>query len=358
MITKTEIYGTPAFEFPDRYSTFGKPVIFDIETTGFSPESSFTYLIGVLFPEENNWKMTQWLSETPEDEKELLTSFFYFMKDFQVLVHFNGDAFDLPYLMKRCTALELPFFPENLQSIDLYRTFRPLKKLLKLSAMNLKSLEEFLSVSRKDTMDGGKLISVYHQFAQTGAYDLQEILLLHNHDDLLGTASLFSLFSYSDLLDGKFELSGVSQMEEDENSFQLLLSLTLKTPVPKQISVPLEHGYLTACGSSCRMSIHGFRGNLKYFFNDYKNYYYLPLEDTAIHKSVASYVDREHRVPAKASTCYCRKNGCFLPVYDTAVTPLFKKDYKDVSYLMECTPEFLSDTRALEQYLSGLLKHV
>ena len=35
--------------------------------------------------------------------------------------------------------------------------------------------------------------------------------------------------------------------------------------------------------------------SLKYFYTDYKNYYYLPKEDMAIHKSVAAYVDRDHK---------------------------------------------------------------
>ena len=33
-------------------------------------------------------------------------------------------------------------------------------------------------------------------------------------------------------------------------------------------------------------------GTLKYYYPDYKNYYYLPLEDEAVHKSVGVYVDR------------------------------------------------------------------
>ncbi|MGN1205819.1 MAG: hypothetical protein ACI4SQ_02395, partial [Eubacterium sp.] len=45
---------------------------------------------------------------------------------------------------------------------------------------------------------------------------------------------------------------------------------------------------------------------------DYQNYYYLPTEDTAIHKSVGIYVEKEFREPAKASNCYLKKKGEFV----------------------------------------------
>ena len=41
-----------------------------------------------------------------------------------------------------------------------------------------------------------------------------------------------------------------------------------------------------------------YEEEMKYFYSNYKNYYYLPDEDTAIHKSVASYVDKKYRVQA------------------------------------------------------------
>ena len=49
----------------------------------------------------------------------------------------------------------------------------------------------------------------------------------------------------------------------------------------------------------------------------------------AIHKSVASFVDKGYRENAKASTCYSRKEGEFLPQYHTIMNPEFKKEYKD-----------------------------
>ena len=52
-------------------------------------------------------------------------------------------------------------------------------------------------------------------------------------------------------------------------------------------------------------------------YDNYKDYYYLPDEDRAIHRSVGRYVDRKHRKAARASTAICVKTGfssLFLPV--------------------------------------------
>lgn len=355
MITITDTCRFSAPSFLSQYLNLEEAVIFDIETTGFSPKTSSIYLIGVLIPGYKKWHLTQWLASSPEDEIAVLTAFLEFLSNTRCLVHFNGDAFDLPFLEKRCRVHGLSSIWKSMESIDLYRRFRPLKKLLKLSSMTLKSLEEFLSLSRKDTLDGGDLISVYHQFSQTKSPDLQQLLLLHNHDDLLGTASLFSLFAYTDLLEGKYELSGTPEILKNEDSFELILRLSLTAPLPKQISFAFPHGYLTAGGSSANLSIHGICGTLKYFFDDYRSYYYLPLEDTAIHKSVAAYVDKKHRIPAKASTCYCRRTSLFLPGNAASAPPKFRLDYKDSFFYQECTEEFLRDPQALYAYVREFL---
>ena len=49
-----------------------------------------------------------------------------------------------------------------------------------------------------------------------------------------------------------------------------------------------------------------FEGEMRHFYSDYKNYYYLPKEDMAIHKSVAAYVDHEYREKCKAYKTFFR----------------------------------------------------
>lgn len=329
--------------------------IFDIETTGFSPKTAYVYLIGVLYYKNETWQLIQWMSERPEEEPLLLEAFFHFMQNFTCLIHFNGDAFDLPFLKKRCRDPKLLECLENIKSVDLYKEFRPLKKFLKLSAMNLKSLELYLDVQRKDKMSGGELIGIYHQFIRDKTKDLESLLLLHNHDDMLGTASLFSFFSYLDLLKGEFQFKERPAADIDEADFSLIIRLILDSPVPKKVSLSLPWGYVTIQDFTCNILIHGISDTLKYFFSDYKNYYYLPEEDTAIHKSVASYVDKEHRIPAKAATCYCRKSGLFIPGNEASPLPHFKKDFQAAEFYQEYTNEFSKDSYQLKSYITRCL---
>ena len=60
---------------------------------------------------------------------------------------------------------------------------------------------------------------------------------------------------------------------------------------------------------------------LKYFYDNYKDYFYLPKEDTAIHKSVATYVDKDFRQKAKTAfvgfepTVFFKKNLLYVSFF-------------------------------------------
>ena len=101
-------------EFPntyplDRIGPLKDLLFFDIETTGFSGETSQLYLIGCTYFDGFGWKLIQWFTDTRQAEKELLDAFFEFLKRFKILIHFNGDRFDIPYLLKCCERLGLFF---------------------------------------------------------------------------------------------------------------------------------------------------------------------------------------------------------------------------------------------------------
>ena len=94
---------------------------------------------------------------------------------------------------------------------------------------------------------------------------------------------------------------------------------------------------------------------MKYFYSNYHDYYYLPTEDVALHKSVAGFVDKEHRVNATASTCYTRKFASYLPQWDVLFEPFFKRDYKSRELFFELTDELKKDRLAFCKYASHIL---
>lgn len=95
-------------------------------------------------------------------------------------------------------------------------------------------------------------------------------------------------------------------------------------------------------------------GELKHFYKDYKNYYYLPAEDTAYHRSVSEFVDKNARVRATARTAYTKKTGTFVPVFNgSGVDPnyLFRRSYEDKQEYLPIEYLDLSDPRVLCSYI-------
>ena len=328
-------------------------LFFDIETTGLSARSSSLYLIGAVSYAPSGWQITQWFAETPSEEDQVLAAFLAFARKFSQVIHFNGDRFDIPYLQEKCRAYQLADTFSTLVSRDLYRMLRPLKNLLSLPALKQKSLEEFLDIRREDQYSGGELIDIYHQYASVPSKDSLRLLLLHNYEDLLGMLSILPLLSSLPVLNGSFGVAGGHAAGDS-----LIIETWYPAKLPKPFSYRGEHFYLTGENTRLAFQIHGIRGSLKHFFPDYKNYYYLPLEDIAIHKSIAAYVDKDYREPATAATCFTKKEGFFLPQNDILFEPVFKEAYKDKVSYFQCTEKFLQDKEQMLRYLRHLVSAI
>ena len=114
--------------------------------------------------------------------------------------------------------------------------------------------------------------------------------------------------------------------------------------------------YFTGTKNTGSLRVPLYEEEMKYFYSNYKDYYYLPIEDVAIHKSVSSYVDKEHRIPAKASTCYTRKISSFLQEWSILFEPFFKRDYQSHEYFFELTDSFKTDRNAFADYAKHVLE--
>jgi len=332
----------------------------DIETTGFSPKTSYLYLIGGLYYKDNIWHLVQWFATSPKDEKELLMSFANFCRPFQTLIHFNGNGFDLPYLAHKFTRYKHPNPLIDLEQIDLYRMIHPYKSILQLSNLKQKTLETFLQLRRKDPFTGGDLIPVYKEYCQHPDIRLEKALLLHNHEDMLGMIKLLSLLFYSDFFKEKdIQISSFELLDGKLMNGQLklegLIHFTTKNPLPIPISFGNESLYLKITEINGCLKFCCVKDELKFYHPNYKDYYYLPVEDVAIHKSVASYVDREYREQAKATTCYTKKTGIFCPQNEFLFSPYFKRNYKDSFCYFELTDDFQQNSESLLIYTKHLL---
>jgi hypothetical protein len=136
---------------------------------------------------------------------------------------------------------------------------------------------------------------------------------------------------------------------------ELLISLENDFAVPKRVSYQFREFYLIMKDASTTIRVPVFSGELRYFYDNYKEYYYLPKEDVAVHKSVASFVDKSFRQNAKASNCYTRKSGDFLPQYTTVMSPEFRREYKDPVSYFELSEDFRTSDVMLRRYVAHIL---
>ena len=77
------------------------PVFYDIETTGLSRNSTYLYLIGAVGIEDETWNFYQWMAENASEEETILRIFSQFLQQCDLLISYNGDRFDQPYLEAR-----------------------------------------------------------------------------------------------------------------------------------------------------------------------------------------------------------------------------------------------------------------
>ncbi|MCI9437870.1 MAG: ribonuclease H-like domain-containing protein [Lachnospiraceae bacterium] len=343
----------------DRLCPLERILFLDIETTGFTAKSSCLYLIGCAYFLAGKWHTIQWMAKNYDEESEVLKAFFDFAKRYRCLVHFNGNNFDLPFITQKCALLSLPCSFDDYRGIDLYRRISPYRYFLKLPNCKQKTLEQFLGLDRKDVFSGSEMIGIYHEYIKNPSEFSENALFLHNADDLKGMLELLPMLAYYDLFNQPIKARKVQanyyRNVSGVRCRELIIRFRLDAPLPKPISAGANHCFFRGEAEECSLKIPIFEEELKYFYSNYQDYYYLPTEDVALHKSVAGFVDKAYRIPASPANCYTRKQSNYLPQWDYVFSPFFKRDYKSRELFFELTDELKKDREAFSKYASHIL---
>ena len=411
---------------PSDIYTIGAPedvLFFDIETTGLSARSAGLYLIGVLtytadasIARESNiiasldtsapesaghWTLLQYFCEDVADEPAVLQAFFELLRTKKTLISYNGDGFDIPFLRHMLEQYGLPYSFDTVESFDLFNKFRPLKRLLDLPDLKLKSCERFLGIDREDRFTGGELIEVYFEWQKTKAPALLDTLLLHNAEDIANLPNLLPLLRYRSLPHSDFHLRAHERLQDGATPL-VHLSFAFLSPMPPSAHASVENDTrevtddrhlhctdagengtreatddrrlhwpaltlpkpmdlrgdfwaLHAEGSAVELYVQLFEGERKLFFADFEHYYYLPAEDQVIHQSLAEFVDRSARKKACARNCYQRVSGCFLPELSELYTPALRAEYRDKLRYAQYSDTLFDDEAKAIAYLKSFL---
>ncbi|MCR4588936.1 MAG: ribonuclease H-like domain-containing protein [Lachnospiraceae bacterium] len=343
----------------ERYMPLNEVLFVDIETTGFTANSSALYLIGCIYNKAGSFYLHQFFAEHLMDEEEMLKEFMEFAKPYSVIIDYNGNRFDIPYLEQKCKSFGIPCPIMNMMGLDLFQRINPYKTFLRLPDCKQKTVERFMGIDREDIYNGGELINVYKGYLGDPQEETLKILLTHNKEDIIGMLRILPMLSYYDLFNGKIRVKKVQANYYTDVNGKEKAELIMKLSLPANLPMPLKFK-AKGCSfdgelSTAYLHVPLYIGELKYFYANYRDYYYLPAEDMAMHKSVAAYVDKDRRVNATAATCYTRKNSTFLPMWETLFQPFFKTDYNDKTYYFELTDEFKQDRDGFSAYASHIL---
>lgn len=193
-------YQSNIFRFYFEDVNFG---VIDIETTGLNPDRSRFILGGLVVPDDQGKRAIQLMSESRDDEAALIQAYLSELNQLDILISYNGDHFDLPFLTRRIrhnriAEAGLPLY----QSLDLYRILEKHSNFRKLLPnLKQKTVETFLGLwsDRADEISGAESVELYHKYLRTGDSGIRDTILLHNKDDILQLSRLMKVFEKLDL---------------------------------------------------------------------------------------------------------------------------------------------------------------
>ena len=351
-------------------------VLLDIETTGLSAINDSIILIGCVcfdseYADNNDGEMIQIFADTPDEEPEIIKAFSDIVKDRKTLVHFNGDRFDVPFIRKSSEKYGIDDPMTGMESVDLYKPVSRFRNMLGLIDCKQQTVEDFLGTERTEHTTGRNVVREYADYVKTASSDDLTKIIDHNASDLEGLVSLLPLLSYSTLFSSA---PGVYRAEADSYSDasgvtreEVVLRFHSDINLPKPVFGTKDGCFFKAVHSKGDSGEGGTEGivkiplvskELRYFYADYKNYYYFPEQDQALHRSIASFTEKTHRIPASPENCYTRKSSSFLPEWDAFRDPFFKEKYDSATLWFELTPEIKKDRTLLSEYALYVMKHI
>lgn len=316
-----------------------------LDTTGLAPEESHISVLSAGYFSEEGFIITQWLNETGFEDDKILKALFAFVKDhqFDTMITYYGSYFLMPFLAKKAAQYELADEFEQFSKItheDLYKIAHKMKDVLHLKSTRQKKVEDALKIKRKSDISGKDLVIAYQHFVglsrpaicESLSAELKkeckksrEDLLFHNKEGLLVLTKLSILLIFKALKDVNLGLiSNIVRESAYDFSFEIC------TPFPGTFTMKHQDMTFTLDGSICSLFVPVFADEsnsdgsdteINYVYRhplkNYKDYYYLPYEDRAIHKSLAASYPKNQKEKATADNCY-EWLSIYHPSFDTA----------------------------------------
>jgi uncharacterized protein YprB with RNaseH-like and TPR domain len=166
----------------------------DTETSGLSGGSgAFAFLVGVGCISPRGFEMRQFFMRDHGEEPSMLSALAEYMARFDVLITYNGRAFDAPLLETRYRLARQRPPLARLAHIDLLYSARRLWRLA-LDSCRLQELEQrILGVERVGDIPGARIPMLYFEALRTGDLGSLWPVITHNAIDILSLACLTAI---------------------------------------------------------------------------------------------------------------------------------------------------------------------
>ena len=172
-----------------------RALYFDTETTGLGGGAGvLAFLVGIAwFDDQLRLHAEQFLLRSPAEEAPLLEAFAERLEACELLVSYNGKAFDLPLLNGRMVMNRRAKLPDRAH-LDLLHIARRLHKS-RLGPCRLIGLEaDVLGFERGPDIAGIDIAPRYAHFLRSGDESALEQVVEHNAWDVVSMAALVGLY--------------------------------------------------------------------------------------------------------------------------------------------------------------------
>ena len=209
MKTITDNIQIPAYysKLFDMYFGGRRIAVFDIETTGLSPANSKVVLTGILtVGPSGHGLVQQYFADQNDDEEAVIGATMDALRNIDCVITYNGCHFDMPFMKKRAEKYGLTF--PDIYNLDLYLLisgYAPFKEVL--PGLKQKNIETYMgiAISREDEISGKESVELYNRYMETKRFELEEKILLHNHDDIIQLYKILPIIERLDLHKGLFK---------------------------------------------------------------------------------------------------------------------------------------------------------
>ncbi|WP_051280481.1 ribonuclease H-like domain-containing protein [Anaerovorax odorimutans] len=170
--------------------------VFDIETTGLYPNRNSLILGGLLVSSPDGIETKQYFADEKKEEKYILETYTKDLSNLDLLISYNGNNFDLPFIKRRCEKHKIDFELSHSQSLDLYWAINKYSNLRKiLPNLKQKTVENFIGLwsDRTDEISGKESVDLYNEYLCNKDQNIKNKILLHNKDDLLQLSRLLQI---------------------------------------------------------------------------------------------------------------------------------------------------------------------